>query len=120
MNDFDLEAKLKSVRVPKRAEEYWENFPTQVRVNLPRAPRAAELPERWPPPFAWKFGASVVGFALALVVFNEPLHDASNVIFQKERAFRQQIIAFHKNLQVMMTDEHGLHYLIAEKNGPAI
>lgn len=120
MNDFELKSKLKSVPVPERAEEYWENFPTQVRVNLRRAQPATELPERWPPPFAWKFGVSVVGFALALVVFNEPLKDASKAVFQQERTFRQQIIAFHKNLQVMMTDEHGLHYLIAEKNGAGL
>ena len=37
MNNFDLDAKLKSLRVPERTEEYWNDFPSQVRVQLRRA-----------------------------------------------------------------------------------
>ena len=37
MNDFDLDAKLKSLCVPERTEEYWNDFPAQVRGQLHRA-----------------------------------------------------------------------------------
>ena len=36
MNLADLEARLKSVRVPERTEEYWNDFPARVRGQLRR------------------------------------------------------------------------------------
>ena len=37
MNDFDLDARLKSaVPLPRRLDGYWEDFPSQVRRQLNR------------------------------------------------------------------------------------
>jgi hypothetical protein len=115
MNDFELQLKLKSVPVPERTEEYWENFPAQVRVNLRRAAPRPDLRESWLPLLAWKFTASFACLAVGLMVFCQPLKAASSAIFQKERFVRQQLAAIPKHLRVLMSDEHGLHYLIAEK-----
>ncbi|MGA2871257.1 MAG: hypothetical protein ABSF34_19105, partial [Verrucomicrobiota bacterium] len=40
---------------------------------------------------------------------------ASTAVFQKERTMRQQLAALPRHLRILMADEHGLHYLIADK-----
>ena len=60
MNDFDLEAKLKSVPLPERAKEYWENFPTRVRWQLHRAAPKSAIQENGWVPFAWKMSAGSI------------------------------------------------------------
>lgn len=112
MNNSGLDAKLKAVPLPERAEEYWENFPVQLRWQLRRAAPPAE---NWLPQFAWKFGAGFACFAVALLVFSQPLSAASAAIAKKEKFVRQQLVAIPRHLQVFMADEHGLHHLIAEK-----
>ena len=115
MNNFDLESKLKSVRVPERTEDYWENFPAQVRVQLPRARSVHELRESRLPQFAWSFGLGLACVLVSLLVFNTPLKAASCAFSQKENFVRQQLAALPHRLQTLMADEHGLHYLVAEK-----
>ena len=115
MNRFDLDTKLKRVPLPERSDEYWENFPSQVRLQLRRAATAAELRENWLPQLAWKFGVSVACLVVGLLVLSQPLKAASGAIFQKEQFVRQQLAAIPSQLRVFMADEHGLHHLIAEK-----
>lgn len=115
MNNFDLESKLISVRVPERTEDYWENFPAQVRVQLPRTRPKHELRESRLPQFAWSFGLGLACILVSLLVFNTPLKAASSALSQKEKFVRQQFAALPHQLRTLMADEHGLHYLIAEK-----
>jgi hypothetical protein len=115
MNDFDLNAKLKSVPLPERSEEYWEDFPAQVRFQLRRAAPPQEIRESWLPQLAWKAGVGLACLVVGLLVLSQPLKAASCALFQKERVVRQQLAAIPSHLQVLMADEHGLHYLVAEK-----
>jgi hypothetical protein len=115
MNDFDLDAKLKSVPVPERSEDYWGNFPVQVRFQLRRAAPPQEIRESWLPRFAWSIGTSFACLVIGLLVLSQPLKAASSAIFQKEQFVRQQLAAIPGQLRVLMADEHGLHYLVAEK-----
>jgi len=115
MNNSDLDAKLKSVPLPDRPADYWEHFPAQVRWQLRRAASPQPICERWLPTFAWKFGVSFAGLVVGLLVFSQPLNAVSCAIFQKEQFVRQQLTALPGHLRVLMADEHGLHYLIAEK-----
>jgi hypothetical protein len=110
MNDFELESKLKSVPVPERADEYWENFPVQVRANLRRVPTEFATRNLLLPQFAWRGG-----FALACVLFTLVLWPSFNVLLKNERMFRRELAELPKHLRVFMADEHGLHYLVAEK-----
>jgi len=115
MNDADLNARLKSVRVPGRSEDYWENFPPLVRFQLRRAAPPPEIRERWLPRLAWKAGVSFACLLVGLLVLSQPLKAASSALFQKEQFVRQQLAALPGHLRVLMADEHGLHYLVAEK-----
>lgn len=65
MNDFDLESKLKTVRVPERGGEYWESFPHRVLAKSRATP--VERPQRvWLPRLVWgssiAFACLVAGF----------------------------------------------------------
>lgn len=110
MNDFELESKLKNVRVPERSEDYWEIFPSQVRANLRHVPTEFASRNLWLPRFAWHGG-----FALACALFVLVLWPSFNILLKNERMFRHEMAELPAHLRVLMTDEHGLHYLVAEK-----
>lgn len=116
MNDFDLESKLKSVPVPERSEEYWEDFPSQVRRQLRRSRTESAGRQSWLPRLAW-----AGGFALALVlVFActqvHPLKTVSFVITKQQKHFHHQLARLDAGLHVLMQDQHGMSYLVTEKN----
>ncbi len=111
MNDLELAAKLKNVPVPERPAEYWADFPAQVRVNLRR--RAVIAPARhvWWPRLIWTGGfAAGIIFGIWLAQ-SQPVKMA----LRHERQFRMELAQFPNHLRVLMQDEHGLHYLVAEK-----
>jgi hypothetical protein len=110
MNDFELKSKLKSVPLPARTPEYWENFPAQVRASLHRAPGEFAPRNFWLPRLAWSGG-----FALAGLIFTLSLWPSVHVLLQKEKTFRWELAQLSKHLCTFMQDEHGLHYLVAEK-----
>jgi hypothetical protein len=115
MNDFELESKLKGVSLPERSEDYWENFPAHVRRQLPRTAPKQKVGESWFPRFAWRMGIGFACLAIGLFVFNQPLKAASGAIFKNEKIIRQQLAELPIHLRILMADEHGLHYLVAEK-----
>jgi len=115
MNEFDLEARLKSVPLPRRPDEYWEDFPSQVRRQLNRTAPELEDREHWLPQFAWKMGLGFACLVVGLLVLNQPLKAATCAMVKNERIIRQQLTQLPNHLRVFMADEHGLHYLIAEK-----
>jgi hypothetical protein len=115
MNDFDLEATLKSVPLPQWPDGYWEDFPSQVRRQLSRTAPEFVARENRLPQFAWKIGMGFACLVLGLLVLNQPLKAATRAIVKNERIIRQQLTQLPNHLRVFMADEHGLHYLIAEK-----
>ena len=115
MNDFELESKLKSVPLPERSEDYWENFPSQVRWGLRRAAPKQKVSESWFPRFVWRLEVGFACLVVGLLVLNQPLKAASSAIFKNERIVRQQLAELPIHLRILMADEHGLHYLVAEK-----
>jgi hypothetical protein len=115
MNDADLKSRLKNVPVPERTEEYWDDFPARVRGRLRRPAPAAQLNENWRPQFAWKFAVATACLIFVLFVFNQPLKVASAVIFHQEKAMRHQLAELNQHLRVFMADDHGMYYLVADK-----
>jgi hypothetical protein len=115
MNDFELDAKLKGIPLPERPEAYWENFPAQLRWQLRQPAPVPGGCNNGLPRFAWRFGVGFACLVIGLLVLSQPLKAATSAIFQKEKLVRQQLVALPGHLRVLMADEHGLHYLIAEK-----
>jgi hypothetical protein len=116
MKDFDLESKLKSVPVPERSDDYWEGFPSQVRRQL-RQPRTESVThESWLPRLAWATGCAL-GLALIFTCVQvHPLKTVSFVIAKQQMHFHRQLARLDAGLHVLMQDQHGMSYLVAEKN----
>jgi hypothetical protein len=115
MNDFELESKLKSVPLPERPEDYWENFPAQVRRQMRRTASGQTMRENRQPQFAWKMSIGFACFIIGLLILGQPLKAASGAIFNKERMFRCELAQLPDHLRVFMQDDHGMNYLIADQ-----
>jgi len=116
MTDFDLESKLKGIPVPERPPEYWENFPAQVRSQirgagfLPARPAGSLTRHFRLPRLAW--GVSV---ALACAIFCLTAWPAFHAALLGGRTFQRELAQLPVHLRVLMQDEHGMHYLIADQ-----
>lgn len=115
MNDFDLDTKLKRVPLPERPAAYWDNFPALMRRQLGRTVSGPEIQERRLPSSGWKMTVEFACLVVGLLVLGQPLKSATCAIFKNEKILRQQLAELPVHLRVFMADEHGLHYLIAEK-----
>jgi hypothetical protein len=116
MNNFDLDAKLKSVPVPERAEEYWNDFPSQVRMQLRRSGAEFAPQNVWRPRLQWAGGLAL---ALVLVWVGErfhPLQATSQAIAKQEKNLRMQLVQLDAGLHLLMFNPHGMGYLLAEAN----
>jgi hypothetical protein len=109
MNDSELVSQLKSVRVPARTSEYWENFPPRVRSHL--RPAFAGQPQR---SFLPRL-ASVGGLVLACLAFVLVIWPAFHDFLKNEKTFQRKLTELPNHLRVFMADEHGLHHLIADQ-----
>jgi len=116
MNDFELESKLKSVRVPERPDEYWNDFPSRVRVQL-RGERQEFVPQNvWRPRLAWAGGfALAVALEFACVQFH-PLQTVSLAITKQQRQFHTQLAKLDVGLHKLMLNTDGMGYLLTEAN----
>ncbi|HTV40770.1 MAG TPA: hypothetical protein VMF08_09355 [Candidatus Sulfotelmatobacter sp.] len=109
MNDRELKARLNVVRVPERSDEYWNDFPAQVRLRLSRLaamerPRTSRAPQ-----WGWNGG---LAFACAIsVVLFVPL---LNTALKSERTLQQDAEKFPRDVQALMTGDHGMQYLVAD------
>ncbi len=116
MNDFDLESKLKSVRVPERTEEYWNDFPSRVRVQLRRNRLESAPQSAWRPRLAWAGGfALAVVLVFACVQFH-PFQTVSLAITKQQRHFHAQLARLDAGLHVLMLNTDGMGYLLTEAN----
>jgi hypothetical protein len=107
MNDRQLEARLRMLHVPERTEEYWDVFPSRVRLQLISAERT---PRRQAPQWGWNSG---LAFACAIsVMLLVPLFNAA---LRGERILQRDAEKFPQNVRLLMTDEHGMQYLVADR-----
>jgi hypothetical protein len=116
MNDFDLDSKLKNVPLPERPEEYWENFPSQVRANLRRAAMKPVAEDLWLPRLAWSGGLALAMALVFVCIQFHPLQSASIAITKHEQHFHMQLARLDAGLHVLMFNPHGMGYLLAEAN----
>jgi len=116
MNDFELASRLKSVRTPERTEEYWNDFPARVRVQLRREPSVFSPHRVWWPRLKL---AGSLALALGLMWFGErfhPLQTASAAITRQSHDLRGEIARLETGLRLVAFNPHGMSYLLAETN----
>jgi hypothetical protein len=116
MNDADLELKLRSVRVPGRPDEYWEDFPGRVRGQL-RRERAESAPRHgWRIRFAWACEFALT-MAVALVCLEyHPLRAASTALAKQDHYIHARLARLDASLHRLVLDTGGLGYLLSEAN----
>lgn len=109
MNYFELESRLKAIPLPPRTEEYWEQFPSRVRRQLypvlamqPRTTLARRL--------TWSSAGALAGLMFALALWQ-----TLDVMVQEAHRFHGELVKLPGHLRVLMADEHGLHYLVADQ-----
>ena len=116
MKDFDLESKMKSLRVPERGEDYWEAFPQRVLAEVRAVPAERSAPQAWMAGFFWGARLALTCFMLAFCLWQSRMPKAlSHALLKDEKELRQSMERLHNNLGRLMEDEHGLDSLIENK-----
>jgi len=116
MNDFDLEAKLKSVPVPERTEDYWNDFPSRVRVQLRRRLTARAPDRTWRNRLVWAGDFALATTIVLLCLHYHPWQAASTTITLYERQVHQQFARLDARLHRLMLNTDGMGYLLADAN----
>lgn len=114
MNDIELESKLKSVRVPERTEEYWNDFPSRVRVQLPRERREFAPQSAWRPRLAWAGGLALAVTLVVVCIQFHPLRTMLLAITKQQQQFHAQLARLDTGLHKLMLNTDGMGYLLTE------
>jgi hypothetical protein len=115
MKNFDLESKIKSVRVPERGEDYWETLPQRVLTQLRAVPAERPVRRNSEPLMAWGFGVALACLVAALCLWQSRTPKAiTYALLRDERELRQNLEQFPSRVGRLMQDEHGLHHLIED------
>ncbi|MGP8198586.1 MAG: hypothetical protein ACLQU4_03685 [Limisphaerales bacterium] len=115
MKDFDLELKVKALRVPERDEDYWQAFPNRVMRELRRAP---EQPARrvFMPGLMWGARLALACVMLGFCLWQSRMPATlSHALRKDEKELRQSVERIHDNLGRLMQDEHGLDKLVEDQ-----
>jgi len=116
MKDFELESKLKSVRVPERPDEYWNDFPARVRVQLRRERREFAPQSAWRPRLAWAAGFALAVALVFVCLEFHPLQTTTTAIAWHEQHLRAHLAQLETGLHRLMLNTDGMGYLLAEAN----
>jgi hypothetical protein len=117
MNDFDLESKIRGLRVPERDEDYWEDFPRRVLTEMRSAPAERPAPRTFMPGLLWCGRVAVACLVAGFCLWQSRMPKAlSHALLKNENEFRQSVARFENNLGTLMQDEHGLHRLIEDQS----
>jgi hypothetical protein len=116
MNDFDLEKKLKNVCVPERKDEYWDDFPSRIRVQLRRERREFTAQSVRHPRLAWAGGLALTMALVCVCLELHPLRTTTNAIAWHEQHFRAHLAQLETGLHRLMLNTDGMGYLLAEAN----
>ena len=114
MNDFELESKLKSVPLPERPDEYWSDFPSRVRVQLPRERREFAPRSVWRPRLAWAGGFALAVALVVVCIQFHPLQAVSLAITKQQHQFHAQLARLDTGLHKLMLNTDGMGYLLNE------
>jgi hypothetical protein len=116
MKDFDLESKLKALRVPERGEDFWEAFPQRVMGELRRAPAEQSLLRAFAPRLAWAASMAMACLVAGLCLGASRMpRQVCHALVKDENELRQTVRQFPGHVRALMLDEHGLHNLVEDQ-----
>jgi hypothetical protein len=116
MNDHELDRLLRSVRVPEREADYFEDFPRQVRLRLSGNLPAVQRPRR--PWLAWALTAVtaclVIGFASGHWRGQRAIA-SGNGLLQNPKLISEVLAMFPNRVRAIVQDEKGLRLELSEE-----
>ena len=116
MKDFELESKIKAMRVPERGEDYWEAFPECMLKELRAVPVERPARRLYASGLFWGGRLALACLMLGFCLWQSRMPRAlSHVLLKDEKELRQSVERLHDNLGALMQDEHGLHKLIEDQ-----
>ena len=124
MKNFDLESKIKAIRVPEPGPEFWQALPgrviTRARGALSEERRRSLSSTASTARNHQSFILALAKFALVCLVTGFCLWQTgvpqiiSRTWTKHEKALRQSLTQVPEHLEALMYDEHGLHYLVQD------
>lgn len=116
MNRFDLDEKLKALRVPERSPGYWEMFPRRVLAQA-QASSTRNASPLWWPRLVWGGGLALAILAVGFCSCPGLACPMKTVAYAVHSAqiFRAEVVQLPQSARALMRVDHGLHGLIAEE-----
>ena len=115
MNDTNkrLDKLLRDVRVPERAEGYWENFPKRVTAQIVGGSRSVATAPPWHS-WAWGVGLATACLVLALGIglSLKPRHPAGP---NYTKLYREIEAMFPNQVRAIAVDQQGVRLDLADK-----
>lgn len=116
MNRFDLDERLKALRVPERDPGYWEMFPRRVLARAQATP-ARNVSPLWWPRLVWGGGLALAILAVGFCSCPGLACPMKTVAYavQSARTFRAEVIQLPQSARALMRIDHGMHELLPEE-----
>jgi hypothetical protein len=118
MNNSELNELLKRASVPERSEDYWADFPRQVRLRLRRY-RQPALPR----PVSRLLPRLAVGMSVAVCCLVAGFLfgrwrggvEASNQLLQSPKFLRETLSLFPNRVQAVIQDDQGVRLVLSDQ-----
>jgi hypothetical protein len=118
MNDTELNHLLKSAEPPRRADEYWEEFPGQVTRQLNRPLAPDRRAPNWLPRLAWASGLAAVcvlaGFILGHRFGQTDGANGKGQWLQSEILIREIMAMLPNRVRAIIKDETGMQLVLSD------
>ncbi|HEY3860305.1 MAG TPA: hypothetical protein VGO59_00320 [Verrucomicrobiae bacterium] len=114
VNNSELDAILRKVRVPEPAPDFWETLPRLAanRSTAPRVPchRTTSSWLKW----AWAAGAFAAVVA-AIVVIPWPSHERPSDLLASAKLVDEMLALFPSRLRAIVEDEKGMRVMLSDQ-----
>jgi hypothetical protein len=116
MNNDKLERLLKSVPVPPREADYWEDFPRDVvrRLRSPTEAPSTRPPNRRPR-VVWLFAAATASAILALALILKPASRPTPQFLLNEAVVGELLAMFPNRVRAILQDGQGMRLVLSDE-----
>jgi len=114
MTDSELISKLKSIPLPDRPAEHWEQFPSRVRMQLRRREPQRSTRRSWRPALIWCVDIASVTALLVVCIHFQLVQTVSKTVNYQGFKFHQEIARLDISLHKLILNTSGMSNLLAE------